>query len=207
MKYEIVNLWNLCDRAAEELQRVNDNIITAAENFTNLHSTLQQAIDKAPTRNLRALILRKTFQLQNLMSNIWHVASKYNREISLSDMPRVSVEIDCDNHYSQDSMSESYAIQCTDSDLEWGSESEIDDYDESSEDVSQNVEYNPNITDEVLTILKELENDSTDFDWLKYCLGILIDLHFYILVSNKLINCSNQSQHKFLTLQYFYLFV
>ena len=104
-------------------------------------------------------------------------------------------------------MSENYAIQCTDSDLEWYSESDIDDYDESSEDVSTNVEYNPNITDEVQTILKELENDGTESDWLQYCLRILIDHNFNVVVSNKLINCFNQSQHQFLNLQYIYLFV
>jgi hypothetical protein len=78
--HSVGRLWNmlLCDRAAEELERINDNIKSTLQHYSVLHKTILQAMCSLSreTRE-KALITRRIIGMELVMKNIWKVACKH----------------------------------------------------------------------------------------------------------------------------------
>ena len=96
----VTNL-HLCDRAAEEVQRVRDDMQCAMSNLITLHNGLTAALRGSTSIAVRALLHRRTAEIEIVMKNIWKAAAGHL--IDIPDMPEpyepeiLTSTLDCDD--------------------------------------------------------------------------------------------------------------
>lgn len=76
-RWKAVEHLMLCDRAAEELGRIADDISSTLQHYTVLHNSLSQAVFGLSSTAERALLKRRIVDMEFIMTGIWQVANKH----------------------------------------------------------------------------------------------------------------------------------
>lgn len=91
-KLKALEVIDLCDRAAEEKDRIATDIKSTVNHYLKLHTSLSSAAVAEQNIAERARVLRKLFKVEQLMPELWHVAEKH--EISeLPLMPKFAIQL------------------------------------------------------------------------------------------------------------------
>jgi 2-phospho-L-lactate transferase/gluconeogenesis factor (CofD/UPF0052 family) len=92
-RYKAVEHLMMCTRAAEELERIADDIRSTLEHYRGIHSALSLAVKSVTCCAERALLKRKTFDMEQIMKGVWHVARKHLHEVeSMPTLNETEVE-------------------------------------------------------------------------------------------------------------------
>jgi len=80
-RFKAVEHLMMCKRAAEELERIADDIRSTLEHYRSIHSALTIAIESVTCCAERALLKRRTFDMEQIMRGLWRVARKHLHEV------------------------------------------------------------------------------------------------------------------------------
>jgi len=83
-QWKAINLLQLRDRAAEEEQRIIDDMKCAVDHFHDAHSNLMTIAESAGNASLQSLTYKYIIRLESTMSDLWQVACKY-----ITDLPKL----------------------------------------------------------------------------------------------------------------------